>query len=734
MTTTRRLATILNADVVGYSHLMCAEDQGTLILAAVQRLTADGSGYRGLITAGEEGVLERLKAYRREILEPRISEHGGRILTTDSNGMVVEFGDPAEAVRCAVEMQQRIVERNAETAEHKRITFRVGLDLVTASRNEAISVSARLRALAEPGGVCISRSTREAISNGLASKFEDIGRHQFEAITAPVQAFAMGADALAPTPGVAAPAVSTLKQHWLYPRSAVIAAGVAVVVGIWTVSWWSWRGRDQARLATQETAATNSSAARAVDVVHNAAPQTPPAPSPSSAPPQAAIQTEAPPASVPAPSSSPASAEAQTRASASDQPRSSEPVSSAARSAPFSIVVLPFANLSKEPGQQYFADGITDQLTSDLSRFSDAFVIARNTAFAYGDKSIDAKLVGRELGVRYVLQGSVRRDDDEVSIGARAIDVEDGRQVWAERLESNRAELVEARKELAVRLARALGVELGEASTPISDQEAVTDAGDLVMRGWGWYYQPYSSATWQEARRDFEQALDIDPRSVDARIGLATILGGRLADGWTASLQLDAGRAEKLLDEALERDANRPAAHFAMGVLRQMQNRLPEAQAEYEATLALDRNHARAHLHLGQTLMFLGQPEAGIPQIETAIRLDPRNPNMSTAYWALGACYLLQGQVDEAADLLTKAREANSRLWFAHLYLAGAFGLQGNVDEAQTALTESIKLKPAVNSVARMRMQNPWLDNPQYWALQEKTLNVGLRLAGLPDQ
>jgi len=395
---------------------------------------------------------------------------------------------------------------------------------------------------------------------------------------------------------------------------------------------------------------------------------------------------------------------------------------------------LPFANLSKEPGQQYFADGITDQLTSDLSRISDAFVIARNTAFAYGVKSVNPEQVGRELEVRYVLQGSVRRDDDQISIEARAIDVEDGRQVWAERFESSRAKLNGIRRDLTVRVAQALGMELRELSNPITDQETAVDASDLVMSGWGWYYQPYSTGTWQEARRDFERALDIDPGSVDARIGLAMILGGRLADGWNASLQLDANRAEQLLHEVLERDASRPAAHFAMGVLRQMQNRLREARAEYETAIALDRNHARAHLHLGQTLMFLGQPEAGIPQIETAIRLDPRDPSISTAYWALGTCYLLQGEVDEAADFLRKAREANSRLWFPHLYLAGAFGLQGNVDVAQSALSESIKLKPSVNSLTRMRVQNPWLANPEYWALQEKTLNVGLRLAGLPEQ
>jgi adenylate cyclase len=169
-------------------------------------------------------------------------------------------------------------------------------------------------------------------------------------------------------------------------------------------------------------------------------------------------------------------------------------------------------------------------------------------------------------------------------------------------------------------------------------------------------------------------------------------------------------------------------------VLRQMQNRLPEAQAEYEAAIALDHNHARAYLHLGQTLMFLGQPAAGAPHIERAIRLNPYDPNISIAYWALGTCYLLMGQLDEAINELRKARAANARLWFPHLYLAGAFGLESNLDEARLALAEATKLNPAIKSLARMRGQNPWLTNPRHWALQEQTLNVGLQRAGLPQE
>jgi adenylate cyclase len=695
MTATCRLATILNADVLGYSHLMRADEQSTLILAAMQRL-ADGSGYSGLITAGKEGMLERLKAHRREVIDPKIGEHHGQILKASSDGMLVGFSGPVEAVCCAVEIQQAILERNTETVADARITFRVAVSLGSIAEDEAIKISARLRALAEAGGVCISRAVRELIRNKLSYAFEDIGEHGVEDLAVPVRAYAMSAAAVTSAPSVMAKPPPVLGQRWISSRSAVIAAGVAVTVGIWTAAWWSWRGDNSATGPIQVRVAANPQAPQAIGTASDKTTQAPPASAPGQSPP---------------------------------------PVSAQAAS-PLSITVLPFANLSNDPDQQYVADAITDDLTSDLSRIAESFVIARNSAFAYKGKSVDAKQIGRELGVRYVLEGGVRRAEDQVRIDTQLIEVEDGKQLWAQRFETDRARLADARNEITLRLSRTFGLELREPLLPPVDRESAVnpDARDLIMRGWAWYYRPYSTAVWQEARRDFEQALEMDPHSVDARIGVATTLSGKFAEGWTASLQQDTARAEQLLGEALERDASRPAAHFAMGVLRQMQNRLPEAQAEYEAAISLDHNHARAYLHLGQMLMFLGRPEAGAPPIEQAIRLNPYDPNIASAYWALGTCHLLRGQLDEAIEVLRKAQAANAKLWFPHLYLAGAFGLEGDLNEARLALAESTKLNPAVKSLAHMRGQNPWLAHPRHWDLQEQTLNVGLRRAGLPEE
>jgi tetratricopeptide (TPR) repeat protein len=276
-----------------------------------------------------------------------------------------------------------------------------------------------------------------------------------------------------------------------------------------------------------------------------------------------------------------------------------------------------------------------------------------------------------------------------------------------------------------------------ETPSVVDDKEPVDPAArELILRGWTLYYEPYNAARWQEARLNFERAAEIDSRSSEARIGLASVLSSKLADGWSPVLQEDMPRAEHLLLAAVDTGgvSNRAAAHFTLGVLRQMQARLPEAQTEFETAISLNPNNARTYLHLGETLLYLGQPEAGIPPLEQAIRLRTNDPNLAITYWALGACQLLSGQVDQAIDLLQTARAANARLWVPYFYLAGAYGLKGDLDRARSALAESLRLKPALRSIARMRAENLWLSNPQYWALQEKTLNVGLRRAGFPDQ
>jgi adenylate cyclase len=252
-----------------------------------------------------------------------------------------------------------------------------------------------------------------------------------------------------------------------------------------------------------------------------------------------------------------------------------------------SIVVLPFANLGNDPEQQYFADGITDDLTTDLSRIPGSFVIARNTAFTYKGKPVDARQIGRELGVRYVLEGSVRRTADRVRVNVQLIDAESGAHVWADRFDTDRANLAEAQDEIIGRLARSLNVELVKDAGRRIERERMgnPNALDLIMRGRAALEKPASAATYEEALQIFEQALEIDPLSVDAKRGLGSALAGRAADGWSRSRQQDLAHAEQLLLEVLEVDANNASARQKMGQVLQQQNRLAESKIELETAI-----------------------------------------------------------------------------------------------------------------------------------------------------
>jgi adenylate cyclase len=401
-----------------------------------------------------------------------------------------------------------------------------------------------------------------------------------------------------------------------------------------------------------------------------------------------------------------------------------------------SIVVLPFTNLSSDPEQEYFADGITDDLTTDLSRIAGSFVIACSTAFTYKGKSADVKQVGRELGVRYVLEGSVRRSGSRVRMNVQLIDAETGGHLWAERFETGRENLAEADEEIIGRLARTLNLELVEAVGRRVEQERAVDpdAHDLVSRGWALFYRPRSGATLKEAQRAFEQTLALDPQAAEARIGLATVLVAAIIEGCSNSLPDDQARVEELLGEVFARSANDAMAHLAMATLRRSQNRLNEARIEAQRAVAIDHNNSAALYELGLAHMFLGQPDAGIAHIEKAIRLSPRDPFVSAMQYGLGRCHLLLGNLDQAIELFHQVRAAWPRYEDVHMWLAGACGLKGDLDAAHAELAEATKIKPEFGSLVRWAADQPWITNPEYQLLLEKTLNVGLRRAGMTGE
>ncbi len=645
----RRLAAILAADVVGYSRLMGAD---------------------------EEGTLARLNLHRRQLVDPKIREHRGRTVKTTGDGMLVEFASVVDAVRCGAEVQRAMVERDTDLAEDRRIRFRIGVnlgDIIVEDDDifgDGVNVAARLEALAEPGGICISGTVRDHVGDRLAYAFEDMGEQSVKNIARPVRAYAMSAAAVAATPLVAVQAQPGPAGRKMTPGRAVIAASIVAAIVIGLGAWWAW---------------------------------------PNAASPPVPASTQGPPAAA----------------------------GTAPKSAPrLSIVVLPFTNLSNDPEQEYFVDGITDDLTTDLSRISGSFVIARNTAFTYKGKPADAKQIGRDLGIRYVLEGSVRRAGDQVQVNVQLIDAESGGHLWADRFDTDRANLAKAQNEITARLARSLNLELVAAEANRSERQNSVDpdARDLVMRGWAWIYRPTTNATLQKAQKLFERALEIDPLSIDARIGLARGLGMGVGGALSSSGPQDLVRAEQLALEAIERDAKRSMAHQAMGLVRRMQHRLREAQIELETALALDPNNYDAVLQLGWVFTNLGEPDAAIVQAEKALRLSPRDPGTSSSYANLGWNYLALNQVNQAIDYLIKSRAANPRVWFVHYALAGALGLKGDLDGGRAALAESLKLKPEVNSITQYHLVKTWYSAPKALAQEDKTLSAGLRRIGFPEK
>jgi tetratricopeptide (TPR) repeat protein len=319
------------------------------------------------------------------------------------------------------------------------------------------------------------------------------------------------------------------------------------------------------------------------------------------------------------------------------------------------------------------------------------------------------------------------------------IDAESGAHVWADRFDTDRTNLATAQDEITGRLARTLNRELAEAVGRQIEQEKPVnpDARDQVMRGWASYYRPITEANLQAALQAFEQALELDPGSADARIGVATILLKYGSVGFPRpgkSRHDDLARIEQLLLEALERRDNDPRAHWALGWLRRVQNRLIDSKIEFEKAIALDHNYWPAMVNISWTLMGLGQPEAMLRYLEAAIRLDPQNPSIYANYTALSSAHLLLGHTEQAVEFGRKARAANPRVDYVVLQLAAALGLRGDTDEAKAALGEFLKLKPEINTLAKVRKTIYTRVTPELDALAEKTVWVGLRRAGLPDE
>ncbi|HXL13183.1 MAG TPA: adenylate/guanylate cyclase domain-containing protein [Bradyrhizobium sp.] len=578
-------------------------------------LAADVAGYSRLMHDDEEATHARLTSLLADAVDPAIAEHGGRIVKNTGDGFLAEFPSAVEAVRAALQFQNRIHEVAVEDTEERRILFRVGInigDVIVEPHDifgDDVNIAARLESIAESGGICISSSAYDQVRGKLAVKFADLGEQRFKNIALPIRTY------------------------------AVVREGSG----------------------------------------------------------------------------------ARTREFAVRSPRSAPHLS---------IVVLPFSNFGDDPEQDYFVDGVTESLTTDLSRIAGSFVIARNTAFTFKGKAVDVKQVGHELNVRYVLEGSVLRSGQRLRVNVQLIDTESGKHLWAERFDKPVADLFDMQDEIVSRLARALDTQLVVAEARRAEHSRHPGAVDLVFQGLACIYRGPTHEHLSQAQSFFERALAIDPRNVGALVGMASVdaaMGSyMLTDDRLARL----AAAEANAIRALSLDPDQALAHRILGTVYNVTNRAAQAIAECEQALALDRNLAYAHASIGMAKYYLGRAAETEGHINEAFRLSPRDIFAHRWMQFVGVAKIHLGADAEAIAWLRRSVEANRNSPFTHFLLAAALGLQGSMDEARKAAAAALALNPGF-TIHRYRTAAP-SDNPEFLAGRERQY-IGMRLAGVPE-
>jgi TolB-like protein/class 3 adenylate cyclase/Flp pilus assembly protein TadD len=592
MTHTRKIAAILAADVVGFSRLTSVD---------------------------EDRTLARLRALRSDLLDPTIAIRHGRVVKRIGDGLIVEFRSVVDAVRCAIDIQNGMIERNAGVLPERRIEFRVGVhlgDVVEESdgdlMGDGLNIAARIEGITEPGAICLSEDAYRQVKGRLDLAVTDLGPTQLKNIAEPIRVYSL-----------------------------------------------------QVGLAAQAK-----------------------------------------------PASHPSSTER------SGAPR-------------LSIVVLPFGNIGGNPEQEYFADGVAESLTTDLSRVTGMLVIGRNTAFTYKGKAVDLKQVGRELNVRYVLEGTVQHSGGRMRVNVRLVDAETGNHLWADRFDKLAADLFDIQDEIVARLANTLNTQLVAAEARRAERAPAPDSMDLYFQGLARVHKGYSPRNIARARFFFERALRLDPQNVDALVQFASMDILAAAAFYPNDRRTRLLAAEQTLTKALSIAPEHAFAHLHMGVVQIFTNRGTRGIAEFERALALDRNLATAHGFIGIAKHFIGRSEETDAHVQEAIRLSPHDALAYLWLGALGLAKINLGADEEAVDWLRRSIDANRNFPVYHFALAAALGQLCRLDEARSAVQAGLALNPTF-TISRFRAGAP-SDNPTFLAQRERFCE-GMRKAGVPEE
>jgi adenylate cyclase len=578
-------------------------------LAAV--LAADIAGYSRLMGADEESTLARLKLLRRELIDPKSRQHHGRIVKTSGDGILIEFLSVVDAVRCAIELQQGMLERNIDLPQEQRMEFRVGVnlgDVMIEGRDlygDGVNIAARLEALAQPGGICISRTVLNHARDKVPFDVEDAGEQLLKNIARPVHVYRI--------------------------------------------------------------------------IINPARP---------AATPKADVSMLALP----------------------DKP---------------SIAVLPFTNMSGDPEQEFVSDGVAEDVITALSRYPSLFVIARNSSFTYKGRSVDVKQVGRELGVRYVLEGSVRKAGNRIRVTAQLIEAGTSNHVWAERYDRDLADIFAVQDELTQALTTALAPAIAgaEVRRAMRKPPESLDAWAAYQRGL-WHLSKATPDDDATAEGFFKQAIDLDPNFAGGYSALALYQLQAAAIYQKLDLRKAQRSSEALARRAVALDGADAEARSCLGWALQACGDAEGALAEIERALSMSPNLAIAHGHRGATLIFAGRPTEGLTALETCIRLDPRDPYLAVRLLHVACGLYFCGEYEASIEASKRLIRSYPDFPMVYRWSAAALAQLGRTTEAKEALQKAVSRAPGAFDMY-VRNRAPWF-RPE----DHDHLVKGLRKAG----
>jgi adenylate cyclase len=623
----RKLTTIFSADVSGYSRLMGQDEAAT-----VETLTS----YRGILT-------------------DLIKQHRGRVVDSPGDNVLAEFTSVVDAVQCAVSVQKELQARNAGLPEERSMEFRIGINLGDVIEEEeriygdGVNIAARLESLADPGGICVSKTAFEQIETKLPLGYKYLGEQSVKNIAKPVGAYSV----LMEPRIIVEEEVEEEKAMPVWRRKTILAGGVALVVVVIAALIWNFYFRP---------------------------------------PPMEVASVER--MAFPLP----------------DKP---------------SIAVLPFVNMNEDPKQEYFSDGITEQIITTLSKVPQMLVIARNSTFVYKGKPVKVSQVGEELGVKYVLEGSVQKSGDRVRITAQLIDTTKGHHLWAERYDRNLSDIFALQDEIAKEVITALQVKLTE-----GEQARLWAKGTENLEAWLKFLQGYEHYRQRNpddlilARQLFEEAIALDPEYADPFIYMGQIHLTEVRQGLSKSPQKSINQAFELAQKALSLDELHPDVHSLLGWGYLNKRQYEKGIAACERAVALNPNHTHSLFFLGITLSVTDRPHEAIPYFERALRLNPLDP--APALFGLGDTYRVMGRYEEAIPKLKKALIHKPKSFGVLLNLAACYSELGREEEAHAIVEQLLKLNPkfSLERYAKRMLHRG--------AVKERYLSA-LRKAGFPE-